>query len=60
MVHMTGASAGTTNDGLCGAPIVDDDDDVGDGSVAGVFQLANIEKFLSPIVDEIIYRGWNL
>lgn len=44
MVHMTGASAGTTKDGLCGAPTVDDND-VGDGSVAGFFQLANIEIF---------------
>lgn len=44
MVHMTGASAGTTKDGLCGAPTVDDND-VGDGAVAGFFQLANIEIF---------------
>lgn len=56
MVHMTGACAGTTKDGLCGAPIVDDDD-AGDGAVARFFQLANIKMFLSPIVDEIIYRG---
>lgn len=38
------ASAGTTKDGLCGAPTVDDND-VGDGAVAGFFHLANIEIF---------------
>lgn len=45
MVHKTGASAEITKDGLCGAPTVDDYD-VGDGAVAGFFQLANIEMFL--------------
>lgn len=44
MVHMTGAAAGTTKDGLCGAPTVDDND-VEDGAIAGFFQLANIEIF---------------
>ena len=46
-------------DGLCGAPIVDDD--AGDGGVAGFFQLAHIMRFVChQFLDEIIDRGWNL
>lgn len=56
--HMIGATGGTTKDGLCGAPIVDDD--VGEGAVAGFFQLANNEICLSPVLDEIIDCGWEL
>lgn len=55
MIRPTG---GTTNYGLCGAPIVDDD--AGDGAVAGFFQLANNEICLSPVLDEIIDGGWDL
>lgn len=58
MFHMIGPTGGTAKDGLCGAPIVDDD--AGDGAVAGFFQLANNEICLSPVLDEIIDRGWDL
>lgn len=54
-----GPYAGITKDSLCGAPIVDDDD-AGDGAVAGFFQLANAKVCFSPIHDEIIYLGWDL
>lgn len=56
--HMIGPTGGTTKDGLCGAPIVQDDSV--DGGVAGFFQLANNEICLSPVLDEIIDRGWSL
>lgn len=58
MHYMIGPSGGTTTDGLCGAPIVDDD--TGDGVAAGFPQLANNEICLSPVLDEIIDRGWDL
>lgn len=58
MYHMIGPTGGTTKDGLCGAPILDDD--TGDGAVAGFFQLADNEICLSPVLDEIIDHGWDL
>lgn len=49
-----GATGGNLRDGVRGAPIVDE----GVGGVAGFFQLANSEWCLSPVLDEIIDRGW--
>lgn len=57
MYHMIGATGGTTKDGLCGAPIVDE---AGDCVVTGFFQLANNEICLSPVLDEIIDLSWDL
>lgn len=56
--HMIGPTRGTSKDGPCGAPIVQDDSV--DGGVAGFFQLANNEICLLPVLDEIIDRGLSL
>ncbi|MCJ1462977.1 hypothetical protein MMC07_001581 [Pseudocyphellaria aurata] len=52
-----GPMGGGTKDGVCGAPIVEDDEM---GGVAGFFQLAGNEICLSPVLDELIDRGWAL
>lgn len=52
-----GPTGGNTKYGVCGAPIVEDDEM---GGVAGFFQLADNEMCLSPVLDEIIDRGWAL
>ncbi len=53
-----GATGGSTKDGLCGAPIVQDDSDA--GGVAGFFQLASTDYALSPHLDDIVAAGWAL
>ena len=50
-----GPSGGNLRDGICGAPIVEDE---GIGGVLGFFQLGSVEWCLSPVLDEIIDRGW--
>lgn len=50
-------TGGNIKDGIYGARIVEDDEM---GGVAGFFQLADNEMCLSPLLDEIIDRGWAL
>ena len=50
-----GPNGGNLRDGICGAPIVEDE---GNGGVAGFFQLGSREWCLSPVLDEIMDRGW--
>lgn len=52
-----GPSGGNLRDGIRGAPIVEDE---GIGGVAGCFQLGSVEWCLSPVLDEIIDRGWGV
>ena len=52
-----GPTGGGVADGLCGAPIVDDDPNCG-GGVAGFFQLSNGSFCFAPVLDEFIDRGW--
>jgi hypothetical protein len=52
-----GPTGGGAADGLCGAPIIEDDFDCG-GGVAGFFQLADGNHCLAPVLDELIDRGW--
>lgn len=58
LFRMTGPTGGNTKNGVCGAPIVEDDPEM--GGVAGFFQLANSDFCLSPVLDEIIDRKWSL
>lgn len=48
-----GPTGGKVKEGLCGAPIVNDD-----GGVAGFFYLTNGRQSLSPILDNLINQGW--
>ncbi|KAI9768319.1 MAG: hypothetical protein M1840_004927 [Geoglossum simile] len=54
-----GPTGGGAADGLCGAPIVDDDLDCG-GGVAGFFQPSDGCFCFTPVLDELIDRGWTI
>lgn len=57
--RLIGPAGGSAQDGVCGAAIVEDDPEM--GGVAGFFQLANNDEIcLSPVLDELIDRGWTL
>ena len=53
-----GAFGGTVKNGMCGAPIVDDEDD--SGGVIGFFQLATADWAFTPVLDELIDAGWSV
>lgn len=50
-----GPTGGKVKEGLFGAPIVHDDEG---GGVAGFFHLSNGRQSFSPILDNLINRGW--
>lgn len=50
-----GPTGGKVKEGLCGAPIVHDDEG---GGVAGFFHLTNGRQSFSPILDKLINQGW--
>lgn len=50
-----GPTGGEAKEGLCGAPIVHDDEG---GGVAGFFHFTNGKQSFSPILDNLINQGW--
>lgn len=48
-------TGGKVKKGLCGAPIVQNDEA---GGVAGFFHLTNGKQRFSPILDDLIHQGW--
>ncbi|KAI9695905.1 MAG: hypothetical protein M1836_006022 [Candelina mexicana] len=54
----TGATGGGLRDGLCGAPLVHEDET--NGGVAGFFQLAGQTYAFCPTLDWMIDRGWKV
>ncbi|KAL8629113.1 hypothetical protein Q9189_005169 [Teloschistes chrysophthalmus] len=46
-------------EGLCGAPIVVDDES-DEGRVAGFVQVANDSFLFSPCLDELVHQGWSV
>ena len=54
-----GVTAPVVRDGVCGAPIVEDDE-TGAGGVVGIFYLASNDFAFTAVLDELIDRGWSL
>lgn len=50
-----GPTGGEVKEGLCGAPIVHDDEG---GGVAGFVHLINGNQIFPPILDSLIDQGW--
>jgi len=53
-----GALGSVPREGICGAPLVEDDSD--QGGVAGFFVNGNSDFALTPCLDELIDRSWNV
>lgn len=51
-----GAFGGSAKDGICGAPIVEEDS----GGVIGFFQFSSPDWVFSPVLDDIIDAGWDV
>lgn len=58
--RLHGPTAGSIREGVCGAPIVVDDNE--DGGIVGFFHLGaeGSAWALSPCLDDLIDRGWTL
>lgn len=54
--RLMGPAGGSVKDGICGAAIVEDDPEMSD--VVGFMGLANDEICVSPVLNELIDRGW--
>lgn len=58
ILYAHGPTGGIAGDGLCGAPLVEDDPET--GGVAGFFHTTDGEHCLSAVLDELIDRGWGI
>ena len=58
-----GPIGGDAAEGICGAPIVEEEDPalgIHGGGVYGLYRLGNLELAISPVLDDIVDAGWEL
>lgn len=62
ILRCVGPVGGEVRDGMCGAPIVVDDNEDGGGGVVGFFQSSegNSDWAICPCLDDLVNRGWTL